>query len=244
MTKSILAILLCCAFFACKEAANKRNNQQAAARNDTFDYYREENNIPLLTGFAVDTIKHCEKATDFTETLICPYIKDENYKAINGILNREIKRKASLTYMEEGPVDTAKEVRGVTNDNVLLQMYKNKNLVSYGFLSESDEPGQMRPFRKYFTVNYDTTLKKFIYFSDYFKFNKAEDSSMLIALIYRDVADPNMQSYTLGNEINFSVNDENVYFYFDMFGETGIPYGLVKQVKKKYLLPFINESYK
>ena len=41
-------------------------------------------------------------------------------------------------------------------------MYKNKNLVSYGFLSEFNEPKQMRPFRKYFSINYDTTKKIFM----------------------------------------------------------------------------------
>ncbi|GAB2837719.1 hypothetical protein GCM10027043_45920 [Ferruginibacter profundus] len=218
-----------------------------AAMNDTFAFYGEEDSIPLLPGFGVDTIKYYDKSTDYTETLICPYLKEKEYNQVNEVVKKEIKRKAALCYLDttyNEATDTSKEVFGFTIDNMLLQMYKNRNLVSYGFLSISNEPNQTRPFRKYFSVNYDTIKKQFIYFSDYFKINSSSDSAFLKSLIYGDVGNTDLSLYSLNNAINFSFNDQYVYFYFDMFGETAIPMGLVKQVKRKYIVQLINEAYK
>jgi hypothetical protein len=247
MVKLVIALIFMCSFFACSETGKKNDSALPMIENDTFDYFGEENNIPLIPEFSVDTIKSYTKETDYTETLICPRVVEKEFDQINEVLKKEIKRKAALCYTDttnDEPVDTSKEVFGVTKDNILLKMYKNKNLVSYGFLSESDEPYQMRPFRKYFSINYDIVKKKFIYLSDYFKIITSTDSILFKSLIYGDVGYPDTKRYPLSDQINFSSDKENVYFYFDMFGETGIPMGLVKRVKKKYLTNFINDEYK
>ena len=245
--KIVIALVFLCSFFACSETGKNVEEGLTVTKNDTFDYFGEEYHIPILPEFSVDTIKHFDKQTDYTETIICPQIIGKEFEQINEILKKEIIRKATFAYVDttdNEPIDTTKEVFGVHDDNMLLQMYKNKNLVSYGFLSMSTEPGRMRPFRKYFSVNYDTTKKKFIYLSDYFKINSSSDSAALKSLIYGDIGNPDTKWYTLSDQINFSSDKENVFFYFDMFGETGTPMGLVKQVKKKYLSHFIKDEYK
>jgi len=234
-------------FFSCKEQGRQVAEELPQAKNDTFDFYDKEYDIPILEGFSVDTIKYYDKKTDYTKTLICPRITGREFSLVNEILKKEIKRKIKPGYLDtpdNTPVDTSKEVFGVVEDNILLQMYKNKNLVSYGFLSEFDEPGSMRPFRKYFTINYDTGRKTFIAFDDYFKISGHDDSSLVQSIVYGHIGDPDAPLYTLTNQINFSSDKDYVYFYFDMFGEFGNPVGLVKRVKKKYLVNFINDAYK
>ncbi len=247
MIRVVAALFFLCSFFSCGEMDKKTDNVLPVVKNDTFDYFDEEYNIPILPGFSVDTIKSYTKKIGYTEILICPQIIEKEFGQINEILKKEIKRKTDLSYLDTTHnelVDTGKKVFDVTADNILLKMYKNKNLVSYGFLSEFDAPHQMRPFRKYFSINYDTVRKKFIYLSDYFKISSSSDSTFLKSLIYEDVGNPDTKWYALSDQINFSSHKENVYFYFDMFGDTGTPMGLVKRVKKKYLINFINDKYK
>jgi len=218
------------------------------AKNDTFDFFDKEYDIPITEGFSIDTLKHFYKRNDYTYTLILPEIIGKEFAVINRILKKEIKSKVALGYVDStnnAAVDTSKEVFGIVEDNVLLQMYKSKNLVSYGFLNIFSDPSAMRPFRKYFTINYDTAKKRFIYFGDYFKIGNSLDSGFLKSLIYGDMGMPDTKWLTLNNQVNFSSDKEHVYFYFDTFGVMGSPVvGLVKRLKKQYIIQFINDNYK
>ena len=170
MVKSIMALFFLCSLFACNETGKKVDEGLTLAKNDTFDFFNEEYDIPVLPSFSVDTLKYYDKPTDYTETIILPQIIGKEFKQLNEILEKEVKRKVALVYLDSTnnePVDTSMEVFGVAEENILLKMYKNKNLVSYGFLSTSTEPGRMRSFRKYFSINYDTMGKRFIYFSNF-----------------------------------------------------------------------------
>jgi hypothetical protein len=246
MLKNIIALFFLCCFIACDETGKKVDGI-AVAENDTFDFFSDEYDIPILQGFSVDTLKYYNKQTDYSETIICPKIIGKEFEQLNEILEKEIKGKVALVYLDSTnnePVDTSKEILGVVEENILLTMHKNKNLVSYGFLSMFDEPNSMRPFRKYFTINYDTALKHFILFNNYFKIAGHHDSTLVRSIIYSGVGSPDFAHVSLDNEINFSFDEKNVYFYFDMFGGPGNPMGLVKRVKKKYLARFIKEEYK
>jgi hypothetical protein len=247
MVKSIITVIFLCSFFACKEAGKKVAEELPMVKNDTFDFFGDEYDIPIPKEFSVDTIRHFDKETGNTEMLICPKIVGTEFDKIDEILKKEIKRKASLIYTDStnyNTIDTSKEVFEAKYDNIPLKMYKNKKLVSYGFLSESSDPGAMRPFRKYFSINYDIIKKKFIYLNDYFKITSSSDSILLKSIIYGNVGNPDTRWYSFNNQINFSVDERNVYFYFDMFGETQTPMGLVKEIKKKYLDKFIKDEYK
>lgn len=242
----ICLIFLCC-LFACKEREEKVAEDLPVAKNDTFDFFSDEYDIPIPNGFSVDTIRHSDKKNGNTEMLICPEISGVEFNEINKVLKKEIKRKADLVYTDSPGVnstDTAKEMFEVQYDNVPLKMYKNNNLVSYGFLSVLSDHRAMRPFRKYFSINYDVIKKKFIYLNDYFKITSLSDSILLKSIIYENVGNSDTRWYSLNNRIDFSFDEKKVYFYFDMFGETGIPMGLVKAIKKNYLDKFIKDDYK
>jgi hypothetical protein len=106
------------------------------------------------------------------------------------------------------------------------------------------DPRAMRPFRKYFTINYDLRKSKFIFFDDYFRIVSPLDSTTFKRLILGNIGYPDGYWYSLNNSINFSIDNKNVYFYYDMFGELGNPMGIVYRFKKKYLDKFIKDEYK
>jgi hypothetical protein len=246
MLKNIIALFFLCCFIACDETGKKVDGI-AVAENDTFDFFSDEYDIQILQGFSVDTLKYYNKQTDYSETIICPKIIGKEFEQLNEILEKEIKRKVALMYLGSTynePIGTSKAVFGVVEENILLTMHKNKNLVSYGFLSIYTEPGRMRPFRKYFSINYDTTGKRFISFSKFFSINTTADSILAKSIMYGEVGNPDISWYNLSDAVNFSFDQDYVYFYFDMFGDFGNPMGLVKRVKKKYLDNFIKDEYK
>lgn len=247
MVKNIIAIFFLCSLFACKEVGKKVAEELPVAKNDTFDFFSDEYDIPIPKEFSIDTIRQSDKKDGNTEMLIRPEICGVEFNEVNKVLKKEINRKADLVYADPSDgssIDTTKEVFGFQYHNIPLKMYKNNNLVSYGFLSEYSDPGAMRPFRKYFSINYDVIKKKFIYLDDYFRIGSSSDSILLRSIIYEDVGNPETRWYSLDNRINFSIDEKNVYFYFDMFGETETLMGLVKQIKKIYLDKFIKDEYK
>ena len=87
-------------------------------------------------------------------------------------------------------------------------------------------------------------MPKFIFFDDYFTILSPSDSAFFKQLVFGNVGNPDVSWYTLSDRINFSVDKDNVYFYYDMFGEFGQPIGMVNRFKKKYLNKFIKDEYK
>jgi len=245
MIKKIIALFLLCCLLACIQTEKQESNLPVA-KNDTFDFYDEEYDIPIPEGFSVDTIRESGKKTGYSKTLICPNLTRTVFKELNKTLKKEIERKAALSYMDttDQRVDTATEVFDVTEEISPIKMYKNENLVSYGFLSMFSDSRAMRPFRRYFTINYDLRKSKFIFFDDYFTILSSPDSTFFKKLIFGNIRNPDVSWYTLSNKINFSVEKENVFFYYDMFSELGNPMGLVYRFKKKYLNKFIKDEYK
>jgi len=245
MVRNIIALIFLLSLFACNEKG-KQDIESLVVKNDTFDLFYDEYDIPIPEGFSVDTIKESDKKTDYSKTLIYPRLSGTEFNRLNKVLGIEIKRKADLAYADtsDRPVDPANEVFGVTEEIIPLKMYKNENLVSYGFLNMFSDTGAIRPFRKYFTINYDTRRSKFIFFSDYFTILSHSDSVFFKQLIFGVIGNPEEPWYSLSNNINFSIDNENVYFYYDMFGYFGNPMGLVYRFKKKYLNKFIKDEYK
>ncbi len=246
MIKNLIAILLLYSLIACNQTEKKQIADLPLAKEDSFEYYGDEYNIPIPGGFSVDTIIVSDKKAEYIRELILPKVVKSMFNELNKVLTNEIKRKADLSYGDTTdalvyPVDKTFDI---TEEVIPLKMYKSEKLVSYGFLDIFSEQGMMRPLRKYFTVNYDVSKSKFIFFNEYFDIKSSKDSSFLKQLIFGIIRTPGEYWPSLNNNINFSIDEQNVYFYYDMFGELGNPMGLVYGFKRKYLLKFIKDEYK
>jgi hypothetical protein len=215
-----------------------------AIAGDSSVWYDDNMLKKIPPGFIVDTTeKH------FGDFVAVPVITEEGYKEIENGLQKEILEQIDLnrnvqTDSGNNKKEKSEEVLNCNNTIGPLSIYKNENLISYGFQEFLDCKGQMRPFRSYFSVNYDTHKKRFIYFDDYFRVSGASDSAALKCLILGDIGDPDLANIALGNWICFSADKENVYFYFDQFGLMDNPMGIIKGIKRKYLDKFIREEYK
>lgn len=245
MIKNLITLFILFSLFACNQA-EKKTTPPSVVKNDTSEWYHEENYFTIPKGFSVDTIIESDRKSEYSRMFIFPKLTEPVFNELNKVLTNEIKRKAVLCYGDtaDAPINSTDEIFDAVEDIKPLKMYKSEKLVSYGFINIFGEPGMMRPFRKYFTVNYDAGKSEFISFDDYFSIQSSEDSAFLKQLIFGVIGNPDISRGILGNEINFSIDDEKVYFYYDMFSEMGNPMGLVYGFKKKYLLKFIKEEYK
>lgn len=244
MNKLIVVLFLLCVFVNCRQH-NSHVNNISLVKNDTFVLFDKEYDIPIPVGFSTDTVIETNKKTGYTKTIVCPSLNGQEFKALNSILRKEVVNAATLSYTErkETPEDTGEEVYGATEENMPLTMYKDQSIVSFGFLSMYSDTAAMRPYRKYFTVNYDLRKSKLICFSDYFTIKTRADSLFFKQLVFGKTGNPDVSWFTLDKNISFSIDSEAVYFYFDMFGAFGNPMGLVYKFKKKYLNKFISNDY-
>jgi len=240
-------VLVSLIFFQCTQK-NKNSNAAETVKpvtNDTFSFYDDNMLKHIPVGFKLDTINQEDKAGKYTSVFIKPILVQVAYAALEKKLQQEILRRKDGQMTSTDTISKAIE----THEQVYLEIsplsiYKNKRLISYGFLHLYTEEGRMRPFRSYFSVNYDIAKKEFINFDGFFNLVSAADSNAVKHLVLGEIGNPDLSWCTLNNDIVFSVDDEHVYFYFDMFGIMGNPMGLVKEVNKKYLYPFIRDAYK
>jgi hypothetical protein len=124
MFKNFIVLIFLCSLFACNQT-EKQATDLPVAKNDTFDFYSEEYDIPISEGFSVDTIKEFDKKTDYSKILILPKLIGIGFSQINKILALEIIRKATFSYKYKSktePVDTANELSEVTEENNLIKM--------------------------------------------------------------------------------------------------------------------------
>lgn len=249
MARYLLYITIACFLFANCTGNNAVNSpgKIITSINDSFYYYGDDMVEPVGEGFSIDTIRKPDTNSRFRETIIVPRLTSKEYSIIDAMLQQEIiKRKDSAAEISAGD-DTVnmKEVPGkFYNEIKPLSVFKSNDLISYGFLDISNDEFSMRPFRKYFSVNYNTQQDKFIFFDDYFILKNRDDSSFLKWIIYSDIAGIDISPYVLGNGIVFSSDKENLYFYFSQFGFANNPCGIVKGVKRKLIRQFIREEYK
>jgi len=249
--KQLLFIAACCCVFAgCAANRNDESGQTIDGDNyDTCSYAGDDLITGLPPGFIMDTIKKPDSGNNYQETIIAPRLTGASFRELDGVLQKEIimLTAVGMSSGDEAMVDTDKlqEDTSETNVDILpLTIYKTHNLVSYGFLNIMVSEGMMRPYRRYFAINYDMQKNRFIRFSDYFDVQGKEDTSFLQWVIYSDMGMKDVSVYKLRDGIIFSSDKENVYFYFDQFGDNGTAYGIVKGVKKKYLRQFIKDDYK
>ena len=122
-----------------------------------------------------------------------------------------------------------------------MSLYQTDKAISFSLQTNREYLGMSTSF-EYDVINYDLENKKSILLKDYFILNTPVDISFLEKIISRAAEIDFSIKHTaeMGEHINFSFDDNYVYFYFDKYG---LAWG-TRSVKKKYILDHINPVYR
>jgi hypothetical protein len=252
MVKNIIALVVMCCFLACKDTSKKVNEDIVVVKNDTFDFdyindLKSYNSKPVANGFTFDTVSIFLKKSKTDENLIIPRLTEKNdlviekklRKKVVGVVNSFLKTNYNLLID-----DDTKEIIEGTIRLYPINIFRNSSLISYCFEICYSDSILMRPYCNYQSLNYDVKKDKFIKASDFFDIRSSEDSLYIKKLILSAVREEwSMYMFSFDDKLDFSMNEEYIFFYFDAY-ELGAPFDIGGGVKKKYLAKFINEEYK
>jgi hypothetical protein len=214
--------------------------------NDTFKL-EYQTHLQVPEGIYLDTIKKIYKESGGEECIILPRLKGKEFTASDALLTGEIKRRLSGEGRMSMASDSAVEITRYTTTTEPVSIYKSDKLISYAFISTYSEPGAMRPYRTYISVNYDMQKNKLLHLNDYFNIAAPGDTAMLLYVIYSAVGERESTYWKYNgydNLTDFAVDADKLYFYFDQFSAGGNPCGLEGSVKKKYYLNLIRNEYR
>lgn len=256
LSRTTMILFVLFTFFSCENSNKESSNKKAVVadtefkenKSDTFyhDYIGELKTYDrkISQEFFLDTINHANKRTKTDEYLVIPRI---NTPLIDRRLKKEFyKLKNNFAYENSGLMideNSKKYIEGNAVEMLPVNLCKTDRLISCCFELCYSDSVLMRPYCHYDCMNYDIQLNRKINFSDYFEIKSAEDSAFVGQLILSAVGERNFVSQlTLGNNLDFSINEEYVFFYFDAY-ELGAPFNIGGGIKKKYLSRFIKEFY-
>jgi hypothetical protein len=248
MLKNFICLIFLCCLFACKEREEKVAEDLSVAKNDTFEIVYDSH-LQLPKGIYLDTITNYNKESDGRETIIRPRLKEKEFCKVDKILIDEIERRLRSDTTAQSN-DTLKEVFHWTQTTEPVSIYKTNKIISYGFIVTSSDAHSMRPFRKYISINFDIGKNKIIHLEDYFNIVTKSDTTLLSNMIYSavgendDIHNPGWRNYGYNNSFNFTIDESNVYFYFDQFTIGSNPTGLEGSIKKKYIKNLIKNEYR
>ncbi|MBS1510892.1 MAG: hypothetical protein JST86_08635 [Bacteroidetes bacterium] len=249
----ILIILCCCyTLFACNE--RRRNNFTPVSFTETNDTFfvgdiEKMNGGPLYKlpgGFTVDTLDWAVIEPKIPGTIIIPRLIEKTDAEREKMLRKKMINMAGSFLKDYNDdlsgTETKTGVAGETEMS-LNNIFRDKILISYCFEMSYCDAALMRPLRCYNCINFDTRLNKFIRFGDFFNIYSNADSLYFKQLILSAVATvPLTGQLELDNKLNFSMNEEYIFFYFDAY-ELGAPFNTMGGVKRKYLNKFIKDAY-
>ncbi|MBP6024843.1 hypothetical protein [Ferruginibacter sp.] len=247
----VTALLFLCSFFACTEAGKQQVAEDLPiATNDTFDadYINElksYNLKPTLSGFTFDTVSLFLKKSKTDENLIIPRLTEKKDLTIDKKLRKGILeivnsfRKTNDNFLID---EDSREIIEGTINLYPINVFRNNSLISYCFEICYSDSILMRPYCNYESLNYDVKKNKFIRASDFFDIRSSEDSLYIKKLILSAVREE-WPMFSFDDKLDFSMNDEYIFFYFDAY-ELSAPFDIGGGIKKKYLARFIKEEYK
>ncbi len=212
--------------------------------NDTFTL-EFNNTLRIPEGIYLDTISRTFRSGG-KETILLPRIRDKSLSLADKVLVQEIQRRLQAADVKQVG-HASKEVKHWTMTTEPVSLYKSATLISYAFISVYSDPDLMRPFRTYISVNYDVKQRRLLQVNDYFNTRTPADTSLLSYIIYAAVGERE-NTYWQYNQydtlVDFAVDADKLYFYFDQFSAGGNPCGLEGSAKKKYFLNLIRNEYR
>jgi hypothetical protein len=195
----------------------------------------------------LDSIEQENKRNKTTEHLVLPELTGNWNKAtVKKVRENMLKiKKAFLNSSAELGIDEASKESIVNEiDMYPVNIFQNKKMASYCFEICYSDSILMRPYCHYDCLNYDVNRNTVIKFSDFFDIRSKADSIYFGQLILKAVGQHNfLQQLSPYNDLDFSVNDDYVFFYFDAY-ELGAPFDIGGAINRKYLNKFIKEIYR
>ena len=256
LSRTTMILFVLFTFFGCENGNKESSNKKAVVadtdfkenKSDTFYYhYMSELKMydrKISQEFFLDTINHVKKRTKTDEYLVIPRINtpliDKRLKTEFDEIKNIFAHTNSNLMIDES---SKKYIDGNSVEMQPVNLYKTDRLISCCFELCYSDSVLMRPYCHYDCINYDIELNRKIKFSDYFEIKSAEDSAFIGQLILSAVGERNfIRQLRLDNSLDFSINEEYVFFYFDAY-ELSAPFNIGGGIKKKYLKKFIKEPY-
>jgi hypothetical protein len=246
--KPVVAFLVFLQICSCTSKVKHRTAPETSKlpRSDTFKL-EYSSHLKVPQGVYLDTVNTVDQHSGGKEITILPRLKDRELSSIDRALVSELTKRLLENAAIQIGSGKSVEVNDWTIVTEPVSMYKSDKLISYAFISTYDDALAMRPFRRYISVNYNLQAKKILHLNDYFNIVTQADTAMLSYMIYAAVGEwdnPYWQFNEYDNLIDFAVDEEKLYFYFDQFSAGGNPCGLEGSAKKNYYLNLIRNEYR
>lgn len=125
-----------------------------------------------------------------------------------------------------------------------VAVFKNKNLVSYCFLINSDHAGAVHPFTEYYSFNYDIYKKREISLFDLFNIRSRQDSGFLKSIINTAI-DTDHDRIKKLYELDFNIESDSISFNFNDYEIGSYAEGLTRaKISKQSAYQIINDKYR
>ena len=244
--KCFLFIIFLWTVYSCADTKNADNETPVVikkllpALSDSFNTRDLMSEPSLQYDIPLDTINIFQNENLEELTIIFPKLSPlENsflYKRINDIVRKSKNDFLKEAKNDEIEYDSVSQEIGFNETIEPKSLYKTEKVASFSFQTYYLSIGSSF---KYDVINYDLEKNKLILLNDYFLLKTSADSIYLSNIVSRAIKNKFSKEY-LG-ALNFSFDDQYVYFYFDKYNI--FSWG-VSSVKKKYILDHINLEYR
>jgi len=243
------------AFYSCTDQKDEPKEVPSISKevyhppSDTFNVRDLLRGPSLQLDIPLDTIEIPQNKKHKGMTIVYPKLSKEDfpevYKSIEELI--KISKKEFYEMVKDDKVVYHSEsglYEGWSMGMGPVSLYQTDKVISFSIEDGRAYTGMPSGF-EYNMINYDLERKKKITFKDYFILNTAADSAYMERLIARAMnreQDFNLKKFIEFHEgINFSFDDDYVYFYRDKYDALGFG---ITSIKKKYILDHINPGYR
>lgn len=216
-----------------------------------FYYSTFDDSLRVPQGFKLVHIKRFDKKRNAQIDVTFPrsVVSTEYDKKITLYFRRRINR--FLRSLDSAIRDNAWILNGVQSEFYVepVSIYKNRKLISYCFIVDTDRSGWFHSITEYYSFNYDLLQKKQINFFNFFDVKSRQDSAFFVnkinAVIKNNKEYNGIDGVEKMYDIDFNLEKDSINFNFDDYEIAGYAAGIIKlKVDKKNLLQKIKKEYR
>jgi hypothetical protein len=247
--RDFLVIWVLFIFYSCEQDESTKKETPLILKEyqtpllDSFNTRNLDIESSIRYDILLDTIYIPQNKNHMGISIIYPRLSQDEYPEVSSQIDNLIRRQKKEFYEaikgEKTEYDTSlKMYRGWDLTIRPMSLYQTEKVVSFGIEKFFGSTGMSSAF-EYNVVNYDLLKKKKILLGDYFLLNTLADTIYLKNIISRAISYEFSKQYL--DALNFSFDDQYVYFYFDKYNI--FAWG-TRSIKKKYILDHINPEYR